>query len=222
MKDRILHTVEEPADLSHTAGVERKHHQKRRRRVTAAWLRKIGVPTALVAGVILAVSVGVENLQKLGPDYRKSAVVFPSVGKVTEVLDGDTFRLRNGLDYRLVSIDAPNRGEKGNVEATEALQSLAGGKKVWLEYDRYQNDRFGRILVWVWVGCEGKPTFLPPDYMHLSASQSREGLTENPEGCNKGRLVQEELVRKSHATVINYGDQGPSKYEARLERVGRL
>lgn len=207
--------------LGHTADVKRKHRQKRRR-ITASWLRKIGVPTALVAGIILAALVGIENLRKLGPDYRKSTIVFPSVGTVKEVLDGDTFRLRNGLDYRLISIDAPNRGEGGSVEATEALQSLVGVKKVWLEYDRYQNDRFGRILVWVWISCEKTPAFRAPDYMHLSASQSREGLTENPEGCSKGRLVQEELVRKGHATVINYGDQGPSKYEARLERVGRL
>ena len=168
---------------------------------------------------MLAVSVGVANLRKLGPDYRKNTVVFPSVGTVKEVLDGDTFRLKNGLDYRLISIDAPNRGEEGSNEATDALRDLVAGRTVWLEYDRYQNDRFGRVLVWVWTACEKKPPFLPAEYMHLSASQSREGLIENPEGCRKGALVQEELVRRGHARVVNYADQGPSKYEKRLKRV---
>lgn len=192
------------------------------RRVTADWLRKIGVPTALIAGVILAVSVGIENLTKLGPDYRKSTVVFPSVGTVTEVLDGDTFRLRNGLDYRLIGIDAPGRGQTGSREAVELLTRLVEGQRVWLEYDRYQDDKFGRILVWIWVGCERSPKFQPTRYMHLTQRESREGLMDNPPGCIKGKLVQEELVRQGLAVVENYKDRGPLKYEERLERVGRL
>lgn len=199
--------------------MKQKRQQKKRRRITAAWLRKIGVPTALVAGVILAASVGIGNLRKLGSDYRKSTFVFPSVGTVSEILDGDTFRLYNGLDYRLIGIDAPGRGQKGSTEAVELLTRLVQGQRVWLEYDRYQDDKFGRILAWIWVGCERSPKFQPARYMHLTQRESREGLMENPPGCIKGKLVQEELVRQGLAKVENYADRGPLKYEKRLTEL---
>lgn len=210
-------TIENEINFRHNILVRKK--QKTPKKITADWLRKIGVPGALIIGIIFASTLGVKNLEKLGPDYLNNTTVFPPSGMVREVIDGDTFRLENGLDYRLISINAPDRGNQLDVEAKAVLSKLVKDERVWLEYDRYQNDKYGRVLVWAWIGCERPPTFLPANYMHLSGNQSRPGLTENPRGCAKGLLAQEELIRLGLATIINYSDQGPSKYEARLENA---
>ena len=101
-------------------------------------------------------------------------------------------------------------------EAREALTSLISNKRVYLEYDRYQDDKYGRVLAWVWVDCEREPTFLPADYIHLTYNSSREGLKENPEGCKKGKLANEEMVRKRLASAETYKERGELKYEGRL------
>ncbi len=117
----------------------------------------------------------------------------------------------------ILLIDSPARGKEGYEEAGEYLEKLIKEKRVWLEYDRYQNDKYGRILAWVWVGCEDKPKFKDPFYMHLSGNRSREGLKENPEGCKKGKLVNEEMVKEGLAEIMRYKGRGPGKYEERIE-----
>ena len=188
----------------------------KRKRVSPDWLRKIGVPGSLVLGIVFASIYGVNNLDKLGPNFHRDSRVFTNAGVVREVIDGDTFRLWNGFDYRLIGVDAPERGEKNSDEATSKLTGLVGKKRVWLEYDRYDDDQHGRVLAWVWIGCEKTPKFTPADYMHLSKNQSREGLMENPEGCKKGKLVQEEMVNGGLAKIEVYRDRGELKYEKRL------
>jgi endonuclease YncB( thermonuclease family) len=114
-------------------------------------------------------------------------------------------------------VNAPERGDLGFESATEALSTSIQGKKVYLEYDRYQDDKYGRILSWVWTGCEKTPLFTPATYMHKSKNESNTGLLENPEGCREGTLVNEEMVRTGHATRVTYQDRGELKYEKRLE-----
>ena len=70
----------------------------------------------------------------------------------------------------------------------------------------------------MWMNCEGKPKFTSSAYMPLTYNRSREVLTENPEGCKKGKLVQEELVDGGFAKVETYKDRGELKYEERLAR----
>jgi endonuclease YncB( thermonuclease family) len=187
------------------------------KRLKADYLRKIGVPGVLIAGMVFASIYGVDKLRNLGPDYHKNVRVFASSGVVRQATDGDTIRLYNGFDYRLTGINAPDRGEPNYVKAAQYLERLVGGKKVYLEYDRYDDDKNGRYLVWVWIGCEANPNFLPADYMHLSYNRSREGLTENPAGCKKGKLVQEEMVKAGMARVELYKDRGELKYQERIQ-----
>jgi len=186
------------------------------KRLTANYLRKIGVPGVLIAGMVFASVYGVGKLKNLGPDYHKNTRIFTSSGKVWKVIDGDTVRLYNGFDYRLIGIDAPDRGEQRSEEATGKLSELVGNKKVYLEYDRYDDDKNGRFLVWVWINCESTPKFLPANYMHLTYNRSREGLSVNPEGCKEGKLVQEEMVKAGMAKVEAFKDRGELKYEKRL------
>jgi len=116
----------------------------------------------------------------------------------------------------MLGVDSPGRGKDGYEEAGEFLEKLIKDKRVWLEYDRYQDDKYGRILAWVWVNCESKPKFRDPFYMHLSGNRSREGLVENPDGCKKGDLVNEEMVDGGWAKIVKYAKRGPLKYEGRL------
>jgi len=185
-------------------------------RLTWKKLKKAGVATIFIPGILLAWYVKTGKLNNFD-DYYKAKMVFPDSGLVETVEDGDTFDLRSGARVRMLGIDSPDRGKEGFKQGKEFLGKLIKNKKVWLEYDRYQDDKYGRILAWVWVDCEGKPKFKDPFYMHLSGNRSREGLSENPNGCKKGKLINEEMVDENFAKVVKYAGRGPLKYEVRIE-----
>lgn len=166
----------------------------------------------LIPGLILAGVLGWTGWNRLGPNIYKNKQVFPDTGIVRVVTDGDTFELQNGVRVRTIGVNAPANDTKSK----DGLATLIKDKRVWLEYDRYRDDKYGRVLAWVWVKCEFTPEFLPSDYMHLSFNRSRPGLTENPQGCKKGKLVQEEMVKAGLAKVEVYKDRGELKYEKRL------
>ena len=184
-----------------------------KKKLSAKSLLKKGVPAVLIPGLIAAGILGWKSgeLEKV-KNYYQIKTLFPENGIVTKIEDGDTFVLKNGVIVRMLGINAP----EGNSSASAYLANLTG-KKVFLEYDRYQDDKYGRVLAWVWVDCESSPTFLPADYMHKSGNESNKGLIENPEGCKKGKLVNEELVTLHLADPVVYKDRGELKYEKRLQ-----
>lgn len=189
-------------------------------KLTSQRLKKLGIPAVLVAGLLTAHILGWDAKALNGiKNYHQISQLFPSGGYVQKVEDGDTFVLINGIIVRLIGINAPDRGQKNFDLAKSFLTNSVKDKKVYLEYDRYQDDKFGRIVAWVWVDCEKTPKFLPADYMHLSNNASRPGLTENPEGCKKGKLINEELIKNDYAKIEVYKDRGPTKYEARLKSI---
>lgn len=150
--------------------------------------------------------------------YQEWEVAHPFFAMVSKVVDGDTFEIEDERRFRLLGIDTPDRGERNYDKAVVALKKLIEGKPIWLEYDRYQDDSYGRVLAWVWINCEGKPKFLPYDYMHLSYNESRVGLVVNPEGCKEGKLINEEMINKGLAKIETFKDRGELKYENRLRR----
>lgn len=192
------------------------------KRKAERWTRKrllaFGIPAVLIPGLALAMTLG-WNPTKLetAKNYLAIKTIFPSSGVVSHVNDGDTFGLQNGVGVRMIGVNAPDRGEVLFTEATQFLTSEIQGKTVHLEYDRYQDDKYGRVLAWIWTGCEKEPMFLPADYMHLSNNSSREGLVENPEGCSAGKLVNEEMVRNGLAWSTRYKERGELKYESRIQ-----
>lgn len=187
------------------------------KRITAQKLRKIEVKEVLIPGLLLAGALGF-SLNKLGTNVYKNKTLFPQSATISNVIDGDTIETKSGVRVRLIGINAPDRGDRGYEEARERLGELINNKTIWLEYDRYQDDKNGRILAWIWIDCESTPKFLPSDYMRLSFNRSRLGLTDNPEGCKNGKLAQEELVKAKLAIVETYKDRGELKYEKRLAR----
>lgn len=53
-----------------------------------------------------------------------------SKGKVTRVIDGDTFKVRGGKAIRLANVRAPELGTKGGARARNELSECIGGKTV--------------------------------------------------------------------------------------------
>ena len=51
-------------------------------------------------------------------------------GKVTQVIDGDTFKVQGGKVIRLANVSAPELGTKGGAKARNELKELIGGKTV--------------------------------------------------------------------------------------------
>lgn len=80
--------------------------------------------------------------------------LFPSSFTVVEVVDGDTIKLGDGRRIRYISIDAPEEEECFTQEAKEINEELVLGKKVRLEMDVNEMDRFGRYLAYVYVQDE--------------------------------------------------------------------
>jgi micrococcal nuclease len=77
---------------------------------------------------------------------------------VERVIDGDTIELVDGRRIRLVQIDAPEKRTEcyGNEATALARRLLPPGTEVRIEQDPAldQEDRFGRVLAYVWKGDE--------------------------------------------------------------------
>ncbi len=78
--------------------------------------------------------------------------------QVVRVIDGDTIVIENNERVRYIGMDTPElaRGKRPAEpyadEAKAFNQRLVGGKRVRLEFDKEERDRFGRLLAYVYVG----------------------------------------------------------------------
>lgn len=75
---------------------------------------------------------------------------------VEQVIDGDTLRLTDGRDIRVIGVDAPETAHRGYAaqpygnEAREAVMVWLGtSRKIGLRFDVQPRDRFGRQLAHV-------------------------------------------------------------------------
>jgi micrococcal nuclease len=115
--------------------------------------------------------------------------------KVIRVIDGDSIVLEGNRHVRYIGIDAPEKDEFGYLEATQANRELVEGKKVTLEKDISERDKFGRLLRYVYVdnifvNAEmirlgfAQASLYPPDIKHqpylkameVEAKQLRKGI----------------------------------------------
>ncbi len=81
------------------------------------------------------------------------------------VIDGDTIRLANGDTVRYIGIDTPERGEPYYEEATEANKQLVLDTTLAFERDISNEDRYGRLLRYVFA-----------DDVFVNAELVRQGL----------------------------------------------
>lgn len=87
-------------------------------------------------------------------------------GRVIEVIDGDTIKVRldegsiETVRYLLIDtpeVHHPKRGmEEMGKDALRANKDIVGSKQVFLETDILQRDRYGRLLAYVWLDKDKK------------------------------------------------------------------
>ncbi len=78
----------------------------------------------------------------------------PATVRVIEVIDGDTIIIEGGYRVRYIGIDTPEihpRLEAYGIEAWQANRRLVEGKRVRLERDVSETDRYNRLLRYVYV-----------------------------------------------------------------------
>jgi endonuclease YncB( thermonuclease family) len=69
---------------------------------------------------------------------------------VKRVIDGDTFQTcARKHSVRLANVDAPEKGKRGSVKATQTLKNLIQGKNV--EIHTVARDKYGRAVARVKV-----------------------------------------------------------------------
>ena len=74
-----------------------------------------------------------------------------SSAKVRRVIDGDTILLENGKEVRYLGINTPERGQAFFQEAMALNRQLVEGRWVRLERDQIFEDRYGRLLAYVYI-----------------------------------------------------------------------
>jgi micrococcal nuclease len=74
--------------------------------------------------------------------------------KITEVLDGDTVVLENGKTVRYLGINTTEKDQPYTQKAADFNKNLVLGKMVRLEFDVENEDRYGRLLAYVWKNGE--------------------------------------------------------------------
>lgn len=83
-----------------------------------------------------------------------ACVSVPETAVVTRVIDGDTIVIGTGQRVRYIGIDTPETypvKEPYGMEAWQANRQLVAGKRVRLERDISETDRYGRLLRYVYV-----------------------------------------------------------------------
>jgi micrococcal nuclease len=94
---------------------------------------------------------------------------------VTRVVDGDTIKLENGQTVRYIGIDTPETKDPRRPvgcfgqEASNKNKELVEGKRVRLEKDVSETDKYGRLLRYVYVSSSstssGKEELFVNDYL---------------------------------------------------------
>lgn len=70
---------------------------------------------------------------------------------VTRIIDGDTLEIEGGTKVRLIGIDTPESGDCYFNEAKNTLSNLVLNKKVKLEKDISETDRYQRLLRYIYL-----------------------------------------------------------------------
>ena len=124
------------------------------------------IPIAIVVGFValgLLLRRGVpETPPTNSPDgpvfFDQAAMTSESRGhagdavRVTFAVDGDTVELASGERVRLIGIDTPERGKPLYSEARDHLAALVLNKGVRVARDISERDRYGRLLLYLYVG----------------------------------------------------------------------
>ena len=96
-------------------------------------------------------------------------------GMVRYVIDGDTVILNNGEKIRYIGMDTPERGQCWYRGATDFNRRLVEGKKVRLEIDKSNRDRYQRLLRYVYVvDKNGRKKFVNLELVKAGLARAKE------------------------------------------------
>lgn len=119
-----------------------------------------------------------------GEQSRNVAQGFISA-TVTRVVDGDTVEVElargRSEKARLIGVDTPESTkeiEPYGKEASAYTKSRLEGRKVWLELDAEERDRYGRLLVYVWLEQPAGDTMTRARDKMFNAELLREGYAQ--------------------------------------------
>ena len=90
---------------------------------------------------------------------------------VTKVIDGDTIEVEGGIRVRLIGIDTPETVDPRRPvqcfgkEASNELKNLVDGKRIILEKDISETDKYDRLLRYVYVPLGDNQMLFVNDYM---------------------------------------------------------
>ena len=128
---------------------------------TLKYIKDNGISRIIVVGGENSVNQSVLDtyLGKVPPAPKKSTNTFPEA-TVTRVVDGDTIEVNlSGKNYklRMVGVDTPETVHPSKPvqfygkEASNYTKSQLTGKKVYLQKDVSETDKYGRLLRYVWL-----------------------------------------------------------------------
>ena len=94
---------------------------------------------------------------------------------VKKVIDGDTVKITNGENVRLIGIDTPEiNWDKGTADfygykALNYTKSSLLNEKIYLEYDKEKRDDYGRLLAYIYLenGVLFNMKLVAEGYAHL-------------------------------------------------------
>lgn len=150
----------------------------------------------------LAPTLGAATLASADP----LATCAPEAGpahRVARVVDGETVRLDDGSDVRLIGALAPRPDRLTTDletwpparEARRALETLALNRTVVLRYEGRRQDRYGRILAQLEVLREGEPPVWAQQHM-VAAGLARAYALPGNTGCLSPLWVAEARARR--------------------------
>ena len=90
--------------------------------------------------------------------------------RASHIVDGDTFY----LSVRLIGIDSPERNEDLYREASDYLRDLLRGRRVRIEHDRENMDRYGRILGYVYVERDDEEIFVNEEMVRQGYAEAKD------------------------------------------------
>ncbi|MSR59829.1 MAG: hypothetical protein EXS05_19695 [Planctomycetaceae bacterium] len=120
-------------------------------------------PMFWVAAILLALaawrlySVGDADLRQVPPTAQSVDEGPSTEAWVKRAVDGDTLLLRDGQRVRLLGVDTPETKREGTPvqpwgpEAHDFTQRMVEGKKVRLQFDQEHEDKYGRVLAYVYI-----------------------------------------------------------------------
>lgn len=122
----------------------------------------IGIATGVISKNELLNELGLENLISLtSEEYSNVESNKLNKYKVISITDGDTFKIDyNGKEkkVRLIGVDtpesvSPNKEKNNNYgkKASEYTKKRLKGKKISIEFDVQQTDKYGRLLAYVYL-----------------------------------------------------------------------